>query len=309
MPNHVARERPYRPHARMREEPRPDTITAVLTVQVMICALLLVCAFGMKKLDAVKYAEIKGQYAAMLNDQNQTDKAVEWFSDPEGVFGGVFGALKRYISDIFPEKPKQTETIDPEAEPEYEPLDGQEQKTQMDFDYLGGKDLVYMAARGGLLPIGKSGGGMLPPPSGSTLSPVYAGAKIKPPVTGAVTSSFAYRYHPLTGGSDFHTGIDIASVNGRDILAVLPGKVAEVGVSETYGNYIILQHAENLKTSYSHCSEIIAREGMSVRQGERIALVGETGAATGPHLHFSVMVDGKFTDPVWILKDHIRPVE
>ena len=92
-------------------------------------------------------------------------------------------------------------------------------------------------------------------------------------------------------------------------MAALPGEVVEVGYSSVYGNYIVLQHATNLKTFYAHCSQIIAKEGMAVRQGERIALVGKTGLATGPHLHFSVIVEEQFADPYWILSDYLELVE
>jgi murein DD-endopeptidase MepM/ murein hydrolase activator NlpD len=105
---------------------------------------------------------------------------------------------------------------------------------------------------------------------------------------------------------DVHTGMDIAAVAGRAILCALPGTVTEVGQSPTYGKTITVRHSENLETFYAHCSEIVAKVGMVVRQGERIAKVGQTGVTTGPHLHFSVLVAGQYCDPYWLLKDDVK---
>jgi murein DD-endopeptidase MepM/ murein hydrolase activator NlpD len=135
---------------------------------------------------------------------------------------------------------------------------------------------------------------------------VFVIGAVKPPVTGLITSPFGYRDHPVTEEEDFHTGMDIAAVEGRAILCALPGTVTEVGQSPIYGNFITVRHSENLETFYAHCSEIIATAGTKVRQGERIAKVGQTGVATGSHLHFSVLVAGQYCNPYWLLKDDVK---
>jgi murein DD-endopeptidase MepM/ murein hydrolase activator NlpD len=89
----------------------------------------------------------------------------------------------------------------------------------------------------------------------------------------------------------------------------MPGQVTEIGVDETYGNYIVLQHAMNLSTFYGHCSEILVEKGQAVEAGENIALVGASGLTTGAHLHFSVINDGRFINPELVLKDYVRPVQ
>lgn len=147
---------------------------------------------------------------------------------------------------------------------------------------------------------GEGKGGALP---GGALrknpSPLLLTAKPQVPVSGTVTSRFGWRENPLSAGEeDFHTGLDIAAEEGTVISAALPGTVGDVGFSQSYGNYILIEHANGLQTFYCHCSEIIACVGERIRQGERLARVGSTGYATGPHLHFEIRSDSGVSDPL-----------
>lgn len=139
-------------------------------------------------------------------------------------------------------------------------------------------------------------------PSNLHCGGVLLTAKMRYPAYGTVSSLFGLREHPISGKSDFHTGIDIAAPAASDIFAVLPGKVVETGWSDSYGNYLKLQHSEQLETVYCHCLELLAEEGMILRAGERVALVGSTGISTGPHLHFEVHVNGSYADPLLFFK-------
>ena len=78
--------------------------------------------------------------------------------------------------------------------------------------------------------------------------------------------------------------------------------VEQTGYSESYGNFVVLRHSDNLRTTYNHCSEILAKEGEQLARGDRIALVGSTGISTGPHLHFEVEVKGLKADPLQALE-------
>lgn len=116
-------------------------------------------------------------------------------------------------------------------------------------------------------------------------------ARLSWPVPGAdLNSSFGWRWFT------FHEGIDIAAPEGTAIIAAHSGQVAYSGNGiRGYGNVIIIR-SEGLLTVYAHCSRIYASRGESVSRGERIALVGQTGHATGPHLHFETRIkdlDGK----------------
>ena len=84
------------------------------------------------------------------------------------------------------------------------------------------------------------------------------------PVSGPVTSQFGWRLHPVSGGEDFHKGVDIAAAEGTSILAALPGVVEETGYNDSYGNFVVLRHSDNLRTTYNHCSEILVQEGQQM---------------------------------------------
>ena len=117
-----------------------------------------------------------------------------------------------------------------------------------------------------------------------------------------MTSCFGWREHPISRQADFHKGVDIAAAQGTPVRAVLPGVVESVGYNESYGNYLVIRHSERLRTTYNHCSEILAEEGEQLSRGDRIALVGSTGISTGPHLHFEIEVQGKKADPLLSLE-------
>lgn len=126
------------------------------------------------------------------------------------------------------------------------------------------------------------------------------------PVVGTVTSEFGYRIHPVYGTNGLHSGKDIAASEGTKIYAALSGTVIETGVGEKSGNYVKIDHSDGIVTLYAHCSEVFVEEGINVRKGEVIAAVGSTGLATGPHLHFEVIIDGEKCDPDYLLADAVR---
>lgn len=120
---------------------------------------------------------------------------------------------------------------------------------------------------------------------------------------GRYTSLFGERTDPISEGEDYHKGVDIGADEGDKIKAAFDGRVSSVGYDSRSGNYIFLTHDNGYVTFYCHCSEILAKEGSVIRQGETIALVGSTGYATGPHLHFEIRVDGESIDPVPLLEN------
>lgn len=163
-------------------------------------------------------------------------------------------------------------------------------------------ETIGESGAGGPLPAYSLSADGLPAAEGTTLAPYFLTASMWSPVSGLVTSRFGWRSHPVSGQEDFHTGVDIAAAQGTPILAALPGVVEQTGYSESYGNFVVLRHSDNLRTTYNHCSEILAREGEQLARGDRIALVGSTGISTGPHLHFEVEVKGLKADPLQALE-------
>ncbi len=119
------------------------------------------------------------------------------------------------------------------------------------------------------------------------------------PVEGTVTSAFGFRDHPVEGTERFHYGMDIGCEKGEIIRAFADGTVTAIAESTELGKYIIVTHAGGYTTLYAHCSRINASSGQSVRMGDPIAEVGDTGDATGYHLHFELHQDNIYLNPVY----------
>lgn len=122
------------------------------------------------------------------------------------------------------------------------------------------------------------------------------------PVKGALSSCFGYREHPTEGEERFHYGVDLAADTGTAIACFADGMVAAVGESSSYGKYCTVNHASGCTTLYAHCSKISVSSGASVKAGETLGEVGETGMATGPHLHFELQKDGIYLNPVYYVE-------
>ena len=117
-----------------------------------------------------------------------------------------------------------------------------------------------------------------------------------------LASGFGVRFHPLLNTRKMHTGVDWAAAPGTPVLASGTGLIEEVGPKGQYGNYIRIRHANGYQTAYGHMSRFAPglREGTKVRQGQVIGFVGNTGFSTGPHLHYEVLVNSRFVDPLSI---------
>ncbi|MBR1497021.1 MAG: M23 family metallopeptidase [Oscillospiraceae bacterium] len=121
------------------------------------------------------------------------------------------------------------------------------------------------------------------------------------PVEDAVCSGFGYRLHPILGEVKFHYGSDFAASAGTDIAALADGTVRFAGSSDSFGNYVTIDHAGGWSSLYAHCSYLYVHTGQSVSAGEKIALVGATGHVTGPHLHFELQRDGVYRNPEYCI--------
>lgn len=115
---------------------------------------------------------------------------------------------------------------------------------------------------------------------------------------GVITGNFGNREIPIAGASSYHNGLDIGVVQGTPILAAASGTVVISRYSTTAGNYIMIYHGGSTYSVYMHASELVAKEGEVVYQGQVIAFVGSTGLSTGPHLHFGINVDNAYVDPL-----------
>jgi murein DD-endopeptidase MepM/ murein hydrolase activator NlpD len=121
------------------------------------------------------------------------------------------------------------------------------------------------------------------------------------PISGAVTSPFGYRIHPIFNVRKMHTGVDMHAGMGESIHAAAAGTVVQAGWRGGYGKCVVVDHGGGLATLYAHQSEILVDVGQKVKRGEVIGKVGSTGYSTGPHLHFEVRVNGSPVDPLGYL--------
>jgi murein DD-endopeptidase MepM/ murein hydrolase activator NlpD len=104
-------------------------------------------------------------------------------------------------------------------------------------------------------------------------------------------------------GTESHSGIDLAVPIGSDVRASGGGRILQTGTDSAYGLYVLIQHADGYETMYGHLSRIIAVEGETVRAGQVVALTGNSGRSTAPHLHFEVRHEGRSVDPLSLVKE------
>lgn len=129
---------------------------------------------------------------------------------------------------------------------------------------------------------------------------------LKNPAPGyPITSQYGWRTHPITGTRRMHTGTDFGVPCGDPVYASADGVVVSSGVAGGYGNRVVLSHGKSngasIATTYNHNSRNVVRAGQTVKEGDTVAMAGTTGSSTGCHLHFEVMVDGSYVDPMdWI---------
>ena len=133
-------------------------------------------------------------------------------------------------------------------------------------------------------------------------SPVFLTVNFMNPIkAGSITSKFGYRISPITNEYSLHSGLDIATRENTEIHSAYDGVVIKAEYHEINGNYVVIEHSNTLKTTYNHCNKLFIKEGEKVKKGDVIALVGATGYATGNHLHFEVLLNGKYINPLYVL--------
>lgn len=121
------------------------------------------------------------------------------------------------------------------------------------------------------------------------------------PVVGYESSGFGYRLHPIQNEVKFHYGTDMAAWTGEPVYAFAGGTVTVAQYSDSFGNYITIDHGDGWQTLYAHCSRLDVSAGESVDCGDQIAAVGATGLVTGPHLHIELTHNGVYVNPEYYI--------
>jgi murein DD-endopeptidase MepM/ murein hydrolase activator NlpD len=132
---------------------------------------------------------------------------------------------------------------------------------------------------------------------------VLAALPTRWPVRGVVNSEFGRRISPWTGTAEHHSGIDIAADVGTPVRATAPGTVVFAGAAPDYGNTVVIDHGHDIKTLFGHLQKIQVVTGQKIERGQQIALSGNTGKTSGPHLHYEITVKGQAVDPRGYLWD------
>jgi murein DD-endopeptidase MepM/ murein hydrolase activator NlpD len=126
------------------------------------------------------------------------------------------------------------------------------------------------------------------------------------PAHGWLSSSVGRRTDPITGGADFHQGLDISADAGAPVYATADGTVSLAAREGAYGNLVVIDHGYGLETRYGHLSKYEVKTGERIARGHVVGRVGATGRATGPHLHYEVRVNGRLLNPLQLLLQQRR---
>jgi murein DD-endopeptidase MepM/ murein hydrolase activator NlpD len=121
------------------------------------------------------------------------------------------------------------------------------------------------------------------------------------PLAGWLSSGFGKRSDPLTGGADFHAGLDIAADRGTPARATADGTVESAGYNGDYGNAVLINHGFGISTRFGHLSAFAVHAGQQIHRGEVVGYVGSTGRTTGPHLHYEILLNGQPINPLRLL--------
>jgi murein DD-endopeptidase MepM/ murein hydrolase activator NlpD len=126
------------------------------------------------------------------------------------------------------------------------------------------------------------------------------------PAHGWISSTVGPRRDPLTGGADYHNGLDIVGERGQPVYATASGTVKHVGYQGAYGNLVTIDHGFGLESRYGHLLKFAVKQGAKVKRGDVIGHVGATGRATGYHLHYEVHANGRLLNPLQLLTQKPR---
>lgn len=242
-----------------------------LLLQILACTAIYLLVYTMKNSEQLFSSEMLNTAKEILSYdisiQNLYDKSKEYFSGVEEKINQILDGEDQENQDTNNEEVNETgENITQEAIGGAEEVAPVEEKSQEELD------IEY----------------------------VRQNANIIWPLNGAITSKFGSRT-PTEIVTANHYGIDIAGNTGDDIICAMDGTVTTSSSEGDYGKHIRVENGE-ITTLYAHCSKLLVAEGDNVKQGQKIAEVGQTGRATGPHLHFEIKRENRFINPEEILE-------
>lgn len=248
---------------------KKDYLTRTLLLQFLVCMVLFAILFSLKSVNSELFNEIEGTFSDRLEETLKKEEV-------ESVF-----------KSITEEKTVEAST----EETEYVPLEEPSLSAEI---IAGGKD-IKLSSENEI-------------PDNVSLDDYKLSQKMVLPLKGETTSKFGVRIHPISGDLRFHAGIDIAAKSDTPIYSAFDGKIVEAKYDQWNGNYIKIQHDNDITTVYCHCEKVNVKKGQKIRAGEVIGTVGSTGSSTGPHLHFELRIQNISYNPQKALKEAVNAV-
>ncbi len=257
-----------------------EYLIKTLLVQSVVCLILFGLLFAFKKSDVAFFDEVEKILSSKLEDNLSIDEI-------EAVFSTITSDKEKAgsVTEF------KTET-EPESESEYIPLE--EPSLKAEIIAGGGSDLKVSSSK--------------EIPDNVSIDDYELNQSMILPVVGKTTSEFGTRIHPISGDLRFHAGIDIAAPIGEKIYSAFDGEVIFAGYDQWNGNFLKIQHENDIMTVYCHCQKLNVKKGEKIRAGEVIAFVGSTGSSTGPHLHFELRFDDVSYNPQKALSEAINAI-
>lgn len=265
---------------RKKTKDKNDLFVRLTYMQIGFCILLFAVVFGSMKLNPDFFDSLRGDFLSLIETDYGTG-SVNFFD-----IGSQWE--KRAEKEEAEENAKDGEA-DPGAEEETSLSEAPEEESTAEMTARNEETAAVVSVLKTNAP-----------------RPVFAAHNAAVmPVSGWVTSGYGERIHPVYGNESFHSGIDIGANEGTPVHAALDGTVTETGLGQLSGNYIKIDHGDGKETLYCHLSAFNVGQGVKVRKGDVIGFVGQTGLATGPHLHFEVRISGEKVDPNMLLEDAV----
>ena len=258
---------------------KKDYLTKTLLLQFLVCLILFAFVFALKSSNSKLFTELENTFSNRLEDNLSIEQAKS-----------VFANITESETEKTKEKKKTIDETVAEDETVFVPFE--EPSLSAEIIASGGRDIKVSSNED--------------IPKIVSVNTYKLNQKMVLPLKGKTTSEFGVRTHPISGDLRFHAGIDIAAEKGTAIYSAFDGEVIEADYDNWNGNYLKIQHDNDIMTVYCHCEKLNVKKGEKIRAGEVIATVGSTGSSTGPHLHFELRINNISYNPEKALKGAIN---
>lgn len=295
-----------------RPEPRGSD-DLVLWAQLILCGLILAGVLAARALQLPLFAELRVAYTAALaaNEGGLLDDERDFAHFVQQTLGTLGQAAQEVLAQLRgtpveeglpPTAPTTVPEQPPAPTPAPETAAGNGAEGPVQSPSPTPTAGMYAASRTAKAHRAKNKAA----PAGSSLKSYQPAFPLADPLGGGyrTSSPYGWRTDPVTGkGQDFHKGADLAVAEGTTVSAAAAGVVRRAGYNRSYGNYVRILHENGDETLYAHLQYLFVRAGQPVEIGQRLGTVGQTGNATGPHLHFELLHEGVRYDPARALQN------